>query len=104
MEQLQSSEVIVGQTIVKVMELDSLLAIIFEDSYILYKVNRGYESGDEAFEVYTDKPKDYVLMQMGLMTEEEYNKRSQEYTEKFKKQQEASELATYRRLHKKYGG
>lgn len=104
MKQLKSSEAIVGKTIIKALELNSSsLAFIFEDSYILYNVNRGYERGDEEIQVCENNPNDYVLLQMEFINKEEYDKRRQDETKIFQEQQEASELATFNRLRKKYG-
>ena len=102
MKQLISKEEIMGLTITNVKELESKLAIIFDGSYILFSVDQGWESGDEAIEVFTDTPNDFILFQVGVITEQEYEASKRKQHEQWQKRQEATELATYNRLRKKY--
>ena len=82
---------------------DGMLTILFfDDSYIQFEIEHGYEQGDTELVIASDEPDDTTKKMLGMITEAEYTRRQEERIQLRYSQGRSHRLAAYNRLKKEF--
>lgn len=104
MNQITNEQDIIGKTITGFLHLNysGLVALFFEDEYALYEVKLGWDRGEEEVTFTGDPQEDYILRDLGIITEDEYEAERLVIKTKAQIEERARRLARYKQLKKEF--
>jgi hypothetical protein len=93
-----------GRTVARTFRCQTNVAIGFTDgTFVAFRIELGYESGDERLVVDQSAPSDYALRKLGLITDDEFHRRRDERSRLELERRERMDRETYERLKKRFG-